>query len=109
MGQQRLLYWSLCHKHDLALLEWLLHEERMFKRLESRIVAKRIKDGFGHGGEIDVDGFIQYSLSVHNRRKSGMGHSLEHHLSAIFDHYKLEYERNGVTEKGKRPDFTFPI
>lgn len=99
---------NACEDPDLALIEWIFHEERMFRRLESKIVAKRIQDGFGEDNNIDVDGFIKYSLSVHNRRKSIMGHSLEHHLSAIFDAFKLKYENNAKTENGKRPDFLFP-
>ena len=77
---------------DLALLAWLDHEEAMFRRLEKKIVSRRISEGFEDGGEIDVDGFVKYSLSVQNRRKSRMGHSFENHLKAVFDTYNLKYD-----------------
>lgn len=93
---------------DGALLAWLNHEEAMFRRLEKKIVSNRISEGFEDGGGIDVDGFVKYSLSVQNRRKSRMGHSFEHHLKAVFDAYNLNYDSQVITEKGKKPDFIFP-
>lgn len=93
---------------DAALVAWLNHEEAMFRRLEKRIVAIRIKEGFVANGEADVDSFIKFSLSVQNRRKSRMGHSLENHLSAIFDANGILYASQVKTEKGKRPDYIFP-
>ena len=93
---------------DGALLAWLDHEEAMFRRLEKKIVSRRISEGFEDGGEIDVDGFVKYSLSVQNRRKSRMGHSFENHLKAVFDTYNLKYDSQVITEKGKKPDFIFP-
>jgi hypothetical protein len=93
---------------DAALLAWLDHEEALFRRLERRIVEERLRAGFAAGDGIDVDGFIQFSLSVQNRRKSRMGHSLEHHLAAIFDAFELSYARQGRTELGNTADFLFP-
>lgn len=93
---------------DLALVEWLNHEEAMFRRLENKIVAERISQGFENDEGVDVDSFIKYSLSVQNRRKSRMGHSLEHHLKAIFDSFELNYAHQIKTEKNKKPDFVFP-
>ncbi len=93
---------------DLALLTWLNHEEAMFRRLEKRIVASRVEQGFLDGDSVDVDAFIKYSLGVQNRRKSRMGHSFENHLKAIFDAYELRYDSQVKTEKGKKPDFIFP-
>jgi len=93
---------------DIALMAWLNHEEAMFRRLEKRIVAERITQGFMDNGEVDVDGFIKFSLGVQNRRKSRMGHSFENHLKAIFDAYELRYASQVITEKGKKPDFVFP-
>ena len=55
-----------------------------------------------------VDGFIRFSLSVHNRRKSRMGHSLEHHLEAMFQAFGIAYDRGKATENNHRPDFLFP-
>lgn len=94
---------------DLALVTWLGHEEALFRRLERRIVEKRLKNGFVDGNEeIDVDSFIRFSLSVQNRRKARMGYSLEHHLEAVFQAFCLQYVRGAVTEHNHKPDFLFP-
>ena len=93
---------------DAALIAWLDHEEAMFRRLEKKIVAERILEGFVEKGEVDVDAFIHYPLGVQSRRKSRMGHSLEHHLKAVFDACSVRYDAQVITEKGKKPDFIFP-
>ena len=93
---------------DMALVAWLGHEEALFRRLERRVVETRIEEGFINGNETDVDGFIKFSLSVQNRRKSRMGHSLENHLEAVFRANCIEYVRGAVTENNYRPDFLFP-
>ena len=93
---------------DAALLAWLTHEEALFRRLEKRIVSKRLEEGFADVDGADVDGFIRFSLSVHNRRKSRMGYSLEHHLEAVFQAFGIAYDRGKVTENNHRPDFLFP-
>lgn len=93
---------------DAALVAWLDHEEAMFRRLEYRIVAERLCQGFMAAEGIDVDGFIRFSLGVQNRRKSRMGHSLENHIAAVFDCHGLTYERGAKTEHGQKPDFLFP-
>ena len=60
-------------------------EEQLFRRLERKVIAERLQHGFGSdGAELDIDGFIGFSLSVQNRRKSRAGFALEHHLAAIF-------------------------
>src|SRR5690606_13929557 len=69
---------------DNTLMEWLDFEELLFRRLERHIVAERLEKGFSGQDGADVDGFISFSLSVQNRRKSRAGHSLEHHLEEIF-------------------------
>jgi hypothetical protein len=93
---------------DAALVAWLDHEEAMFRRLEHRVVAERLGQGFMAAAGVDVDGFIRFSLGVQNRRKSRMGHSLENHIATVFDCYGLPYERGAVTEHGQKPDFLFP-
>ena len=93
---------------DAALLAWLTHEEALFRRLERRIVSARLETGFVAEDEIDVDGFLRFSLSVHNRRKSRMGYSLENHLEAVFIALDIAYARGAVTENNSRPDFLFP-
>lgn len=93
---------------DAALIAWLDHEEAMFRRLERRIVAERLEQGFVTTDGTDVDGFISFSLGVQNRRKARMGHSLENHIAAVFDCFGLSYERGATTELGQKPDFLFP-
>jgi hypothetical protein len=93
---------------DVALIAWLDHEEAMFRRLERRVVSRRLTDGFVKDGEADVDGFLQYSLQVQNRRKSRMGRALEHHLAAVFRAFGLRFESQALTERGNKADFLFP-
>jgi hypothetical protein len=93
---------------DAALVAWLDHEEALFRRLERRIVADRLAKGFANGDDVDVEGFISFSLSVQNRRKSRMGHSLENHLEAVFKACGIQYARGAITEAGNKPDFLFP-
>lgn len=93
---------------DGALIAWVDREEQLFRRLERRVVESRIKCGFVDAHNIDVDGFLSFSLSVQNRRKSRMGHALENHLEIIFAAHGLRYERGSETENGNKPDFLFP-
>jgi len=93
---------------DEALVAWLSHEEALFRRLERRIVGERLQEGFANGSGIDVDGFIKFSLSVQNRRKSRMGRSLENHLEAVFKSFDIACVRDAVTENNHKPDFLFP-
>lgn len=93
---------------DAALVAWLDHEEALFRRLERRVVAERLEQGFVTADGTDVDGFISFSLGVQNRRKSRMGHSLENHISAVLDAFGLAYARGAVTEHNHKPDFLFP-
>ena len=109
LARETLLEVNAVDDPDAALLAWLDHEESLFRRLERRIVAERLERGFlSDSGSTDVDGFIQYSLSVQNRRKARMGLSLEHHLQALFDAHQIAHEREAVTEDNQRPDFLFP-
>lgn len=93
---------------DAALVAWLSHEEALFRRIERRAVSARLREGFADDDGADVDGFIQFSLSVQNRRKSRMGYSLEHHLEAVFQAYEIPHVRQAVTENNQKPDFLFP-
>ncbi len=92
---------------DDVILGWMEHEEMLFRTLERHIVAERLKAGFGKNGD-DVDAFVEFSLSVHNRRKSRVGHALENHLEAIFQSQKILYSRTKETENKAKPDFLFP-
>jgi hypothetical protein len=93
---------------DGALLAWLNQEEAMFRRLEQRVMAERLAEGFEKDGSPDVDGFVSFSLSVQNRRKSRMGLALENHLEAVFRSLKLQFEAQAPTENGNTVDFLFP-
>ena len=93
---------------DTSLMAWLNHEEAIFRRLERKIVSDRITEGFVSGDSVDVDGFVSFSLSVQNRRKSRMGYSFQNQLSAVFDAHKLRYGEQVTTENNKKPDFIFP-
>jgi len=88
---------------DKTLISWLDREEQLFLALESSIVEPRISDGF-----VDVEDFIQYSLSVQNRRKSRMGLSFQNQLGALFDCLQVSYTPEPITEDNHKPDFIFP-
>lgn len=93
---------------DQALVDWMDREEQLFRRLERRIVADRIANGFNTDAGADVEGFISFSLSVQNRRKARAGQALENHLEAIFIDNNIRYARGVVTENKFKPDFIFP-
>jgi hypothetical protein len=93
---------------DTALTLWLEREEQLFRRLERHVVSSRLSTGFFSDNKADVDGFLTFSMSVQNRRKSRMGLSLEHHLEFIFRSLGLRYSRGARTEGTARPDFLFP-
>jgi restriction endonuclease EcoRII-like protein len=88
---------------DTRLWKWIEREEALFRVLEGHIVGKQLSAGFK-----DVDHFIKYSLSVHNRRKSRMGLAFEHHLETVFIQTGLRYIRGATTENRAKPDFLFP-
>jgi hypothetical protein len=88
---------------DETLTRWLQREEQLFRALEREIVEEKVRAGFR-----DVDEFVAFSLSVHNRRKSRMGYSLQNQLSALFDFHGLRYEAQAFTEGKNKPDFLFP-
>ncbi len=89
---------------DAALMAWMEREEILFRTLERHLVADRLSEGFRD----DVDGFIGFSLSVHNRRKSRVGYALENHLEQVFASAGVQYARAPVTENKSKPDFLFP-
>lgn len=94
---------------DHALLTWMDIEERLFRRLEKHFIKIKLASNvFWKGSEVDVDGFIEFSLKIINRRKSRVGYALENHLEEIFRANNIKYSRNKVTELKSRPDFLFP-
>lgn len=93
---------------DSALLKWMEYEEKLFKRLERHIISRKLEQGFMNDGSVDVEGFLRFSLSVHNRRKSRAGYALENHIEEIFKLHKVTYTRTAITENRSKPDFIFP-
>lgn len=89
---------------DQALWKWMEREEVLFKTFEKYVVGERLRQGFTD----DVDGFIEFSLSVQNRRKSRVGYAFENHLEKIFMENGIRYSRNKTTENNSKPDFIFP-
>lgn len=88
---------------DEALLALLSTEEQLFRAAESVLVTKRLGMGFE-----TPDEFIQYSLSVQNRRKARMGHALQNHLEFLFRFHRLKFDTQAKTEGKNKPDFLFP-
>ena len=89
---------------DAALLAWMDREEILFRTLERHLIGERLQHGFAD----DVDGFINFSLSVQNRRKSRAGSALENHVEEILLRYGIRYDRTRITEGKSKPDFIFP-
>jgi hypothetical protein len=88
---------------DEALVAWLDREEQLFRALENVVIGERLAAGFR-----TVDEFIEYSLSVQNRRKSRMGFALQNHISEVFTQHGLRFTAQARTEGNNRPDFIFP-
>ena len=93
---------------DAALVAWLEQEEKLFRRMERHRISDRLSAGFVDNSEVDVEGFLSFSLSVQNCRKSRAGQAFEHHIAAVLDEYYVVYERGRQTENHSRPDFLFP-
>lgn len=88
---------------DDTLVRWLNREEELFRALENVVIRERLDQGFR-----TVDEFIEYSLSVQNRRKSRMGFALQNHLAELFARHDLRFTAQARTEENNRPDFIFP-
>lgn len=93
---------------DGALIAWMDEEEALFRSLEKLIVSERLKTGFHEEGVAHVDGFLKFSLSVQNRRKSRAGYAFGHHVEAILAANSIQYRREATTEKRNAADFLFP-
>lgn len=79
---------------DLVLMTWMEREEILFRTLERHLIADRLSQRFAGEAStgVDVDGFLSFSLSVQNRRKSRVGLALENHLELLFAENGLRYE-----------------
>ncbi len=93
---------------DDALVKWLNQEEILFKQMEEYLIRERLKQGFVDGDKVNVDAFIRFSLSVHNRRKSRAGLSLENHVEELLNCHNISYVHTPTTENKSKPDFLFP-
>jgi len=93
---------------DAALIAWIQQEEMLFRRFERHIVEDRLKAGFVNSDGADVSGFLKFSISVQNRRKSRMGQALENHLEEVFSQTGVRHVRGAMTENRAKPDFLFP-
>lgn len=95
---------------DAVLMAWMEREEILFRTLERHLISDRLAKGFADpdNNVVDVDGFIAFSLSVQNRRKSRVGFALENHLEFLFDQFGILYNRGKYTENRSKPDFIFP-
>ncbi len=89
---------------DSIIMAFVEREEILFRTLERHLIGDRLQKGFAD----DVDGFLAFSLSVQNRRKSRAGFSLENHLEVIFNAQGIQHTRTAVTENKEKPDFVFP-
>ena len=93
---------------DHALVTWMEIEERLFVTLERHLVGDRLRAGFDTQGTPDVDGFLKFSLSVQNRRKSRAGFAFANHIEELIKLRGIRYKREATTEKRAGPDFLFP-
>jgi len=89
---------------DTALYAWITREELLFRALERLLVEGRLGEGFQ--GNVDV--FVEYALSVLNRRKARAGRALENHVEQLLSDNGISFERGAITELRMRPDFLFP-
>jgi type II restriction enzyme len=89
--------------YDNVLLSWIDTEYSLFKYIENDRYKEYILKPFD-----SVESLVMTANSILNRRKSRAGHSLENHLSFIFDENKIPYSAQAVTEQNKKPDFIFP-
>lgn len=89
---------------DTVFMAWIEREEILFRTLEKYLIGERLSKGF----DDDVEGFISFSLSVQNRRKSRVGYAVENHLEEIFSSQGVNHSRGKVTENKSKPDFLFP-
>ena len=93
---------------DTVLMSWMEREELLFKTFERYLLTERLKEEFSATDDINVEKFVDLSLSVQNRRKSRVGHALENHLEKIFSELGISFSRGKETENKAKPDFIFP-
>ena len=90
---------------DAALMTWIERETALFYTLERYLIERQLAEGFGSD---QVEGFLKYSKSIQQRRRSRIGYALENHLEVVFTSLGIKYKRTAVTENKTKPDFLFP-
>lgn len=88
---------------DGVITGWIDTEYSLFQEVEKDRYSNYLKQSFK-----SLDALIETANTILNRRKSRAGHSLENHLSKIFEVNKLPNTPQGVTEGHKKPDFIIP-
>lgn len=83
-------------KIDDLLLKWIDTEFSLFRYIENNRYKNFIEKPFS-----SVEELIKIANTILNRRKSRAGHSLENHLSHIFDTRRIPYSSQAVTEQNK--------
>lgn len=92
---------------DKVLMAWMEQEDILFRILERHLATDTL-DSLYRDGHVNVDRFIEVSLSLHNRRKSRAGKGLENQLIALFITLDVRHTFHPVTENRGRPDIIFP-
>lgn len=90
---------------DERLWSWFRKEEGLFRALEHHELQERLGRSNPFRG---VEEFLEFSLSIQNRRKSRAGYALEHHLEALFREEGIRFTRGAQTEGARKPDFILP-
>ncbi len=88
---------------DQRLLTRRQYEEQVFYSVERLHALPRIRQGF-----TSVESFIEFALSVSNRRKARSGRSLELQARMVFREESISFTPTPYTENKKTPDFIFP-
>jgi len=93
---------------DDQLVAWMEFEEKLFRLYEKHL----LESSFIREARVDsIDSLINFSLSVHNRRKARAGLAFENHLRQLFVDNDLNFEQGSThqtTENRAKPDFLFP-
>lgn len=94
---------------DTILMLFMEREEILFRTLEKYLLGERLSTGFiDTNWKPDVEGFVDFSLWVQNRRKSRVWAWFENHIEHIFQIHNVQYATKVITENKAKPDFLFP-
>jgi hypothetical protein len=94
---------------DNALFSWIETEAALYRGWEDQKIQRRLQVGFGEpGGNMDVEGFRQFSMSLRQSRVSRAGGALQYHFRALLDAARLSYVMEPEVDLGEVPDFIFP-